>query len=87
MYDRLFTKPNPDDVEEGEDFTANINPNSVQTIIAKGEPSLRETKPLERFQFVRIGYFCTDYDTNENLPVFNLTVNLKDSWAKIQNKN
>ncbi|MCB4203401.1 glutamine--tRNA ligase/YqeY domain fusion protein [Deferribacterales bacterium Es71-Z0220] len=87
MYDRLFTKPNPDDVEEGEDFTANINPNSVQTIIAKGEPSLRETKPLEKYQFVRIGYFCTDYDTNENLPVFNLTVNLKDSWAKIQNKN
>jgi len=87
MYDRLFTKPNPDDVEEGEDFTANINPNSMQTIIAKGEPILKETKPLDKFQFVRIGYFCTDYDSNDKLPVFNLTVNLKDSWAKIQNKN
>ncbi|UOD35233.1 glutamine--tRNA ligase/YqeY domain fusion protein [Deferribacteraceae bacterium V6Fe1] len=87
MYDRLFTKPNPDDVEEGEDFTANINPNSIQTLIAKGEPSLRETKPLDKFQFVRIGYFCTDYDSNDKLPIFNLTINLKDSWAKIQNKN
>jgi len=87
MYDRLFTKPNPDDVEEGEDFTANINPNSMQTIIAKGEPTLKETKHLDKFQFVRIGYFCTDYDSNDKLPVFNLTVNLKDSWAKIQNKN
>lgn len=87
MYDRLFTKPNPDDTAEGEDFTANINHNSLRTVIAKGELSLQKTKPLDKFQFVRIGYFCTDYDSTEQLPTFNLTVNLKDSWGKIKNKN
>jgi glutaminyl-tRNA synthetase len=86
MYDRLFSKPNPDDVEEGKDFTSNINPDSLKIITAKGEESLKECAPFEKFQFVRIGYFCSDKDFNTENMVFNLTVNLKDSWAKLKDR-
>jgi glutaminyl-tRNA synthetase len=86
MYDRLFSKPNPDDVEEGKDFTSNINPDSLKIITAKGEESLKECTPFEKFQFVRIGYFCSDKDFNTENMVFNLTVNLKDSWAKLKDR-
>lgn len=86
MYDRLFSKPNPDDVEEGKDFTSNINPDSLKIITAKGEESLKECTPFEKFQFVRIGYFCSDKNFNTENMVFNLTVNLKDSWAKLKDR-
>jgi glutaminyl-tRNA synthetase len=84
MYDRLFTKEDPEDGEEG--FLACINPNSL--IISTGyvEPSLALPKAGDRFQFERQGYFCADSDTTPAKPVFNLTVNLKDGWSKIEKK-
>jgi glutaminyl-tRNA synthetase len=87
LYDHLFTKENPDDTPEGSDFTANLNPDSLQILPdCKVEPSLKETKPLDRFQFERLGYFCTDPDSNENKLIFNRTATLRDTWAKIQKK-
>jgi glutaminyl-tRNA synthetase len=87
MYETLFTKENPDDVEEGRDFTANLNPNSLEVINqAKLEPSLADAKPGSRYQFERLGYFCVDPDSKPGKPVFNRTVALKDGWAKIEKK-
>jgi len=84
MYDRLFTKEDPEEGEEG--FLACINPNSL--IISTGyvEPALALPKTGDRFQFERQGYFCADVDTTPAKPVFNLTVNLKDGWSKIEKK-
>ena len=88
LYDHLFTKENPDDTPEGTDFTANINPDSLQILPdCKVEPSLKNTKPLDRFQFERLGYFCTDTDSNNDKLIFNRTATLRDTWAKIQKKN
>ncbi len=88
LYDRLFTKPDPDDVPSGGDWRANINPNSL--VVLKGcklEPSLINVKPGERFQFERLGYFCADLkDCRPGRLVFNRTVTLKDTWAKIAQK-
>ncbi|MHC4520081.1 MAG: glutamate--tRNA ligase family protein, partial [Planctomycetota bacterium] len=85
LYDNLFTKENPDDVEEGQDFTANLNPNSLETLTdCFVEPSLASAEPLSRYQFERLGYFCVDPDTTTDKPVFNRTVGLRDTWAKIQ---
>jgi len=85
LYDNLFTKENPDDVEEGQDFTANLNPNSLEVWTdCFVEPSLSEAKALDRFQFERLGYFCVDRDNTAEKPVFNRTVGLRDTWAKIQ---
>jgi len=85
MYDYLFTKEDPGDVPEGQDFMANLNPDSLIILAdAKVEPSLTETQPGDRFQFMRKGYFCTDSDTAEGKLVFNLTVSLRDSWAKVK---
>lgn len=85
LYDHLFTNPNPDDVPEGKDFTSNLNPNSLQVLKdCRVEPSLANAKPLSRFQFERLGYFCLDQDSKEGKLVFNRTVNLRDEWAKIQ---
>ncbi|MGZ4813805.1 MAG: glutamine--tRNA ligase/YqeY domain fusion protein [Terriglobales bacterium] len=86
LYDTLFTKPDPDDAPEGQDFTANLNPKSLEVVRGKVEPSLREAKPGDRFQFERLGYFCVDPDTKPGAPVFNRTVALKDTWAKIEKK-
>ncbi|HPS53676.1 MAG TPA: glutamine--tRNA ligase/YqeY domain fusion protein, partial [Phycisphaerae bacterium] len=87
LYEQLFTKENPEDVAEGEDFTVNLNPNSFKRITTcKVEPSLKKAEPLDRFQFERIGYFCMDKDSAPDKPVFNRTVTLKDSWARIQQK-
>ncbi len=85
LYDHLFTKENPDDVEEGQDFTANLNPDSltIQTG-CKVEPSLQEAQALDRYQFERIGYFCADPDSTPERLVFNRTVGLRDTWAKLQ---
>jgi glutaminyl-tRNA synthetase len=86
LYDHLFTKENPDDVAEDEDFTANLNGDSMEVLSnCCVEESLKDTSPLDRYQFERLGYFCTDPDTaRENRLVFNRTVTLRDTWAKIQ---
>lgn len=87
LYDRLFAKENPEDVDEESDFTCNINPDSLKVVTAKGEPSLKNVKPFDKFQFVRIGYFCADVDSNCKNLIFNKTVGLKSSWEKIVSKN
>ncbi|GAI54817.1 unnamed protein product, partial [marine sediment metagenome] len=85
LYDHLFTKENPDDVTEGYDFKANLNPDSLEILQnCKIEPSLENAKALERFQFERLGYFCVDPDTTKGKLIFNRTVTLRDQWAKIQ---
>lgn len=85
IYNPLFTKANPDEVEEGQDFTANLNPNSRETVSdARVEPSLAGAGIGSRFQFERLGYFCVDPDSGEGRLVFNRTVPLRDVWAKIQ---
>jgi len=85
LYDKLFSKPDPNDVEEGKDFTANLNPNSLEIVrSAKVEPSLASPAVERRYQFERIGYFCVDPDSRPGRPVFNRTVALKDTWAKIE---
>jgi len=86
LYDRLFLKENPEEVAEGEDFTVNLHPNSLKKVRAVAEPGLREAKPLQFFQFERLGYFNVDPDSTPELPVFNRTVTLKDDWAKINQK-
>jgi glutaminyl-tRNA synthetase len=88
LYDRLFTKENPEDVEEGGDFTENLNPESLIVKTAYCEPALIESA-VEQFncQFERIGYFCTDNDHTPEKPVFNRICQLKDPWAKIQQKS
>ena len=85
LYDRLFNKENPDDVEEGKDFLSNLNPSSLQVLThCKVEPMLGTAAPGDRFQFERTGYFCADAkDSKPGAPVFNRIVTLKDAWAKI----
>jgi len=87
LYENLFTKENPDQVEEGQDFTANLNPNSLEVISsAKLEPSLGRAAPGGRYQFERLGYFCVDKDSAAGKLAFNRTVPLKDTWAKIEKR-
>jgi len=85
LYNNLFTKENPDDVPEGKDFTANLNPNSLEVLSnCLVEPALKDAKPSNRYQFERLGYFCVDPDSKSGKLVFNRTVSLRDEWAKIQ---
>ena len=84
LYDRLFTKEDPEEGDEG--FLSCINPNSLTIFIGYVEPSLASPRAGDRYQFERQGYFCVDADTTSEKPVFNLTVNLKDAWAKIEKK-
>jgi glutaminyl-tRNA synthetase len=85
LYNNLFIKENPEDVEEGRDFTSNLNPNSLEVLTdCKIEPSLKNAKPLQRFQFERLGYFCVDPDSSGRKQIFNRTATLRDTWAKIQ---
>ena len=85
LYNHLFTKEDPGEVEEGADWTSNINPNSLETLKScKVEPSLAGAQPGTRIQFERQGYFCVDPNTTEGSLVFNRTVSLRDTWAKIQ---
>ena len=81
MYDRLFMKESPGSNPEG-DFMQDLNPNSLTTVEAFAEPSIRDSKAGERFQFQRKGYFIADQDTSKGKPLFNKTVGLRDSWAK-----
>ena len=88
LYDTLFTRENPNEVEPGQDFTANLNPQSLEIVSgAKLEPSLRGAKPGAGYQFERLGYFSVDPDTTPEHPVFNRTVALRDTWAKIEKKS
>jgi glutaminyl-tRNA synthetase len=87
LYDKLFTVEDPNQVEEGQDFTANLNPNSLEVIPrAKLEPSLANAPVEGRYQFERLGYFCVDPDSKPGHLVFNRTVALKDTWAKVEKK-
>jgi len=86
LYDTLFAEPNPADAKDGRDFKDYINPNSLETLTdCRLEPSLIAAEPGSRFQFERLGYFCVDtVDSTARRPVFNRTVTLRDTWAKIQ---
>ncbi|HEY3303554.1 MAG TPA: glutamine--tRNA ligase/YqeY domain fusion protein [Candidatus Binatia bacterium] len=86
LYDHLFSAENPDDVEEGVNWTSNINPNSLDTLTScRVEPFLAGAAPGSRYQFERLGYFCVDaVDSTERRLVFNRTVTLRDSWAKVE---
>ena len=86
LYDNLFANENPDDVEEGKVFTDYLNPNSLVVKTAYCERSLAEAKCGDKFQFERVGYFCVDKDSTAEKLVFNRTVTLKDTWAKMQKK-
>ncbi len=87
LYDNLFSKEDPNEVEDGQDFTANLNLNSLQVIAkAKLEPSLANAAVGSRYQFERVGYFCVDPDSQAGRMVFNRTLALKDTWAKIEKK-
>lgn len=87
LYDNLFTKENPGEVEEGEDFTANLNPNSLEVLTAcKVEPSLREAAAGARYQFERLGYFSVDSDSYSEKLIFNRTISLRDTWSKIEQR-
>jgi glutaminyl-tRNA synthetase len=88
LYDTLFTREDPNEVDEGQDFTANLNPNSLEVLSgAKLEPSLSGAKPGTGYQFERLGYFSVDPDTTPEKLVFNRTVALRDTWAKIEKKS
>jgi glutaminyl-tRNA synthetase len=83
LFDRLFMKPNPDDVPEGTDWKTGLNPDSLKVITGYLEPLLEKVNPLDKFQFERMGYFSVDYDSKPGKLVFNRTATLKDTWAKI----
>ena len=85
LYDHLFSRPDPDDVPEGQDYRANLNPDSLQVLRGcKLEPGLARAQAGDRFQFERQGYFTVDPDTTPGALVFNRTVTLRDTWAKIE---
>jgi glutaminyl-tRNA synthetase len=84
IYDRLFTREDPEAGEEG--YIACLNPNSLEVLTAYVEPLLADARPGDRFQFERLGYFCADADGRPGRPVFNRTVPLKDAWARIERR-
>jgi glutaminyl-tRNA synthetase len=87
LYDHLFSQPDPSDVPDGVDYKTTMNPHSLEVIEAMLEPSLAAAKPGDRVQFERNGYFCADTrDSRPGKPVFNRTVTLRDTWAKIERK-
>ncbi|HKJ48506.1 MAG TPA: hypothetical protein VJ973_05420, partial [Christiangramia sp.] len=84
LYDRLFTEETPDGIKD-KDYLDFVNPDSLQVVTGYLEPSLKDAKEQDKVQFQRIGYFCVDKDSTAAKPVFNRTVGLRDSWAKIKN--
>ncbi|MBL7157513.1 MAG: glutamine--tRNA ligase/YqeY domain fusion protein [Candidatus Omnitrophica bacterium] len=86
LYDTLFKKRNPEEVEEGADFISNLNPNSLEVLtLCYLEPSLKNAARGGRYQFERLGYFCVDaVDSSDKKPVFNRIVSLRDTWSKIE---
>jgi len=88
LYENLFLKEDPSAVDEGKTFLDNLNPNSLEVLpICKLEPSLAKAEAGDRFQFERLGYFCVDPDTTTERLVFNRTVQLRDTWAKIESRD
>jgi glutaminyl-tRNA synthetase len=88
IYDNLFTKEDPNQAEAGQPFTVNLNPNSLEVLPrAKVEPSLAKAVAGDRYQFERLGYFSVDPDSTPGKLVFNRTVALKDTWARIEKKS
>jgi glutaminyl-tRNA synthetase len=86
LYEKLFTVEDPNDVPGSGDFMMYLNPKSLEVVEAKAEPSLANAKPGDRYQFERLGYFCADKSGNGERLVFNRTVELRDTWAKLQKK-
>ena len=87
LYDHLFSQSDPSDVPAGIDYKTTMNPNSLEVIQAMLEPSLAAAKPGDRYQFERNGYFCADIrDSAPGKPIFNRTVTLRDTWARIEKK-
>jgi glutaminyl-tRNA synthetase len=87
LYDHLFAREDPEQVEPGQDFFSNLNPKSLEVVSdARVEPGLLTASPGQRFQFERLGYFCLDPDSRPGAAVFNRTVTLRDAWAKIEKK-
>jgi glutaminyl-tRNA synthetase len=86
LYDNLFHVPNPSDVPDGQEFTVNMNPASLTTVHAKLERSLGGVRPGDRYQFERLGYFAVDKSSTPGQLVFNRTVQLRDTWAKVEKK-
>ncbi|HEV2964880.1 MAG TPA: glutamine--tRNA ligase, partial [Candidatus Angelobacter sp.] len=87
LYENLFTKEDPNETEEGQDFTANLNPNSLEVLTnCKLEPSMAGASAGSRFQFERLGYFCVDPDSTSGSQVINRTVALRDTWAKVEKR-
>ena len=85
LYENLFTRENPADDSEGKDFTGYLNPKSLEVLTGcKLEPNLRGAPEGSRYQFERLGYFCVDPDSTTGMPVYNRTVALRDTWAKIE---
>src|SRR5208282_3558373 len=87
IYENLFTREDPGETEPGKDFTDNLNPASLEILSGcKLEPALQDAPAGQRYQFERLGYFCVDPDTQPDRPVFNRTVALRDTWAKIEKR-
>jgi glutaminyl-tRNA synthetase len=87
LYDHLFAKEDPDDIAEGTDWLANVNPKSLERLSAcRVEPQLATSVIGQHYQFERLGYFCVDRDSNSGALVFNRSVTLRDTWARIENK-
>ena len=86
LYDNLFTRPDPEEVPEGQDFRINLNPNSLEILKnCKLEPSLVKAQPADRYQFERLGYFCVDnVESKTGHLIFNRTVSLRDTWARLE---
>jgi len=87
LYDRLFSVEDPENVPEGRTFLDHLNPNSLEVVRdCRLEPGLASARPGARVQFERLGYFCADPDSRPGAPVFNRTVSLRDTWARIAQK-
>jgi glutaminyl-tRNA synthetase len=86
LYDKLFTAENPNNVPVDGDFTMYLNPKSLDMVQARAEPSLASASPGDRYQFERLGYFCADKHSTPGRLLFNRTVELRDTWAKLQKK-
>jgi glutaminyl-tRNA synthetase len=86
LYDRLFNDPDPAGKKDGTKYTDHINPDSLKIVTGKLEPSLASAKPGDKFQFERVGYFCVDTKNSDLKLVFNRTVTLRDTWAKVAGK-
>ncbi len=85
LYNYLFVKANPGEDKDGDDLKTYLNPDSLETLIScRVEPGLADAAPGSRYQFERLGYFCADPDSSKGKPVFNRTVTLRDTWARVE---